>query len=81
LHAVSFLATINQPYYKNLAAAEKLRLLALPEYHCVDFMSFTKEAEKIAISWLESMGHIKAWKITLSIALPRRKAGYYGAAM
>jgi len=47
----------------------------------VDFMSFTKEAEKIAISWWVSMGHIKAWKITLSIALPRRKAGYYGAAM
>ncbi len=53
----------------------------LPEYHCMDFMSFTKEAEKIAISWWESMGHIKAWKITLSIALPWRKAGYYGTAM
>jgi len=53
----------------------------LPEYHFMDFMSFTKEAEKGAISWWESMGHIKAWKITLSIALPRRKAGYYGTAM
>ncbi len=80
MHAVSFLATINQPI-KIWRLQKKLRLLALPEYHCVDFMSFTKEAEKIAISWWESMGHIKAWKITLSIALPRRKAGYYGAAM
>lgn len=60
---------------------KKLRLLALPGYHCVDFMSFTKEAEKGAISWWESMGHSKAWKITLSIALPWRKAAYDGTAM
>lgn len=44
------------------ATAEALRELALAEYGCRDFMSFTEGNEEVALSWWDSLEQIKTWK-------------------
>ena len=44
------------------ATAQTLRELALAEYGCHEFISFTEGNEEVALSWWDSLEQIKAWK-------------------
>ena len=62
MFAVIFKATINELDGEYYDAASRLRELALTEYGCTEFSSYTQGSEAVAISYWPSKVHIQAWK-------------------
>jgi heme-degrading monooxygenase HmoA len=61
-YAVIFKAEINQfdDEYSQMAA--KMRDLAITEYGCTEFVATAEGNQEIAISYWDSLEHIKDWK-------------------
>ena len=62
MFAVIFKATINELDDEYYETASRLRELALTEYGCTEFSSYTQGSEEVAISYWPSKAHIQAWK-------------------
>ncbi len=62
MYAVIFQATVNELDDEYYETAARLRELALSEYGCTEFSSYTQGTEEIAISYWPSKTHIQAWK-------------------
>ena len=62
MYAVIFRARIKKLDEEYTSTAEALRQLAISDYGCRDFISFTEDNEEVAISWWDSLEQIKAWK-------------------
>lgn len=45
-----------------LKTAERLRLLALEQYHCLNFVSANEAGQEIALSYWRNLEDVKAWK-------------------
>ncbi len=53
------IAELDDEYH---ATATRLRDLALADYGCVEFLSFTEGNHELAISYWPSRSHIKKWR-------------------
>ena len=62
MYAVIFQATVNELDDEYYETAARLRELALSEYGCTEFSSYTQGTEEVAISYWPSKTHIQAWK-------------------
>ena len=62
MFAVIFKATINELDDEYYETASRLRELALTEYGCTEFSSYSQGSEEVAISYWPSKVHIQAWK-------------------
>lgn len=62
MYVVIFRAKINHFDEEYTQTAEQLRHLALDDYKCRDFVSFTEGDTEVAISWWDCLDDIQAWK-------------------
>ena len=62
MYAVIFKATIKQFDEEYTQSANRLRQLALDEYGCLEFISFTENNQELAISYWKNKEAISAWK-------------------
>jgi len=61
MYAVIFKATIKDFDSQHSKMAERTRDLAINEYDCTEFTTYTEGDKEIAISYWPSMEHIKVW--------------------
>jgi len=62
MYAVIFKATIAEFDDEYFRTAERLKELAFSKFDCQDFVSVTEGDEEIAISYWETLQHIRDWK-------------------
>ena len=62
MFAVIFKAEIAERDAEYFAMAEKMRRIAINQYHCLEFTSCTEGDYEIAISYWDKESHIKDWR-------------------
>lgn len=62
MYAVIFKAEISELDEEYSATAERLRDLAMSQYGCREFCSYTEGKNEIAISYWDSEAQIREWK-------------------
>lgn len=62
MYAVIFKATIAEFDDEYFRTAERLKELAFSKFDCQDFVSVTEGDKEIAISYWETLQHIRDWK-------------------
>ena len=62
MYAVIFKAQVNELDQSYYDMALRMRELAIAQYACKEFVSVTEGNTEIAVSYWESLDHIKLWK-------------------
>lgn len=62
MYAVIFRAEIHTLDDEYVAMAERLREIALNDYGCREFCSYTEGSNEVAISYWDAEQQIRAWK-------------------
>ena len=62
MYAVIFRAKVAEIDGEYSRTAERMRLLAIEKYGCVEFISVTEDDEEISISYWNTQEQIKEWK-------------------
>ncbi|MCB1173439.1 MAG: DUF4188 domain-containing protein [Leptospiraceae bacterium] len=60
-YTVIFRATLDHLDDDYVQMAANLRQLAMEKYGCLDFISFSAGGQEVAISYWQSMEHIRSW--------------------
>jgi len=62
MYVVIFKARINIRTEDYHTTANRMRELAINQYHCIDFTSVLEKDEEISLSYWHDLEHIQSWK-------------------